>query len=79
MTGKIISTPQPKHECRPEAHVGRVLIGSAWECHECDTIWIAHEHPLCRANVGQRVAHGTIVWRKEAWWERRKRVKEARS
>lgn len=75
MTGRVLYKPPRKHSCSPgwtktpQNHVVPVYDarpGTLWEC-DCGTVWVAWR---CR-RYGCLMVH----WRREGWWERRRRLK----
>lgn len=70
MTGRIIYTPTPLHDCRPPGYgtariVTEALTGSKWQCDDCWQIWSLDPggwrrdgNPHCAVVANQ---HGELV------------------
>ena len=90
MSGKVITTPEYGHTCSPgvthKPTTDPMLIeagfttyadipsqyshpaGTVWEC-ECGKVWVSKPPRWINAP-------GDVSWRREHWWERRRREHE---
>jgi hypothetical protein len=75
----IVYQPEPEHYCGPNRYgywtdfppsLGRPVVGTVYQCRECHKSWVAYEDP--------RPGGMGLKWRREGWWERRRRVRRQR-
>jgi hypothetical protein len=88
MSGQVVARPRSRHECAPgwtegdtDSLTGGTVMhppsqfshpaGTVWGC-ECGLVWVA---------LPPRAPNwpGDVTWRREHWWERRRRTRNDHS
>lgn len=71
MTERFLHVPEGHHAClTPPA-----ALGTVWEC-SCGDVWVFEWVPTRRRGGLVTLAHSE--WRRERWWERRRRLRRDR-